>query len=291
MIHKLAIIGAGPAGLAAALQLKRFGIDFIWFEKNKIGGLLHNANLIENYLGFPKGVKGEKLINLFIDQIANLNIEPIFDEVNLLDYRDDIFTISTINDTYKVERIILASGTIPIRLSFKSIEVSKRVFYEVYDLRETSGSDIVIVGAGDAAFDYAINLSRTNKVTILNRSAKIKALKVLVDRVTNNNNITYLTNTDIKSITIKNGKLLLTCNSEKSKLEINTDYLLIAIGRKPNNEFLSKSIFEDYKELVKKKKLFPIGDIKNENKRQTSISTGDGIKTAMEIFELLTSEK
>ena len=67
-IESVAIIGAGPAGLSTALQLKRQGIKAVLFERDKVGGLLRNANLVENYPGFPGGLSGPKLVSLFEQQ-------------------------------------------------------------------------------------------------------------------------------------------------------------------------------------------------------------------------------
>ena len=68
------IIGAGPAGIACAIQLKRYNIDSIVLEKDEIGGLLKNANLIENYLGFPNGISGKKLVQLINKQVRTSKI-------------------------------------------------------------------------------------------------------------------------------------------------------------------------------------------------------------------------
>jgi len=82
----VAIIGAGPVGIAAAIQLKRYDIEFMIFEKGKIGGLLRNANLVENYLGFPRGIRGRELVELFKEQLKNAGVKVQFEMVRELDY-------------------------------------------------------------------------------------------------------------------------------------------------------------------------------------------------------------
>lgn len=89
------IIGAGPAGLTTALQLKRFGMSFLLFEGKQIGGLLQNANWVENYPGFPKGIRGEKLAGLFKKQIEHLGIEILAEDVLSLQYKNGFFTART----------------------------------------------------------------------------------------------------------------------------------------------------------------------------------------------------
>ena len=73
--HKVTVVGAGPAGIAAAIQLTRYGIKPVVFEGNVIGGLVHNANRVENYPGFPKGIHGHHLAELFTEQLVEANIE------------------------------------------------------------------------------------------------------------------------------------------------------------------------------------------------------------------------
>jgi thioredoxin reductase (NADPH) len=73
--EEVAIVGAGPAGMTAAIQLKRYGIPFVLLEKERIGGLLWNANLVENYPGFPAGVSGPKLVGLIEKQMERVGVE------------------------------------------------------------------------------------------------------------------------------------------------------------------------------------------------------------------------
>ena len=87
------IIGSGPAGLTAAIQLKRFGLTSILFEKDSVGGLLRNANLVENYPGFPNGIPGLKLIALFEKHLQNIDVKVTYGEVVKLDLVDDWFTV------------------------------------------------------------------------------------------------------------------------------------------------------------------------------------------------------
>ncbi len=81
MNKDVCVIGAGPSGIAAAIQLKRYNISPLILEMNRIGGLLNNANLIENYPGFPDGISGEKLCMLFNEQFNKCNITIINKEV------------------------------------------------------------------------------------------------------------------------------------------------------------------------------------------------------------------
>ena len=79
--ENIVIIGAGPAGLAAGLQLKRYGEEFILIERDNIGGLLRNANLVENYPGFPGGISGRELVRRFKKQVSEISVKVTFTEV------------------------------------------------------------------------------------------------------------------------------------------------------------------------------------------------------------------
>ena len=91
----VAIIGAGPAGITAAIQLKRYGLSPMLFEKEAIGGLLRNANWVENYPGFPNGISGLKLTRLMAQQLKTVGVEGFFEEVLELDYAKEVFTLET----------------------------------------------------------------------------------------------------------------------------------------------------------------------------------------------------
>ena len=98
--HKVIIIGAGPAGIACAVQLRRYGIDCVILEKGRIGGLLHSAGLIENYPGFPAGIKAEKLIDLLEKHADKYDLNIINDIAELIDFNDNHFCVKTPDNEY-----------------------------------------------------------------------------------------------------------------------------------------------------------------------------------------------
>ncbi len=280
-----AVIGGGPAGISAAIQLKRSGIDFLLFEKEKIGGLLKNANFVENYPGFPKGITGKKLINLMREHLDWIDIDINFEKVNNLSYLNDKFIINTEKNHYSSDFCIIASGTkantIPA-LEFKD-EITDRVFYEVHPLSEVTDKTIAIIGAGDAAFDYALNLSQNNNVIILNRTDRTRCLPLLKQRCSQKSNIDYKEYITVEKISLAGDKLLLNCRFFNEQSEIMADYLLTAVGRSPALGYIDYSLLDRGEALEKSRKLYYAGDVRNELYRQASIAIGNGIKSAMEI--------
>jgi thioredoxin reductase len=108
------IVGAGPAGIATALQLKRQGMEAILFEKDRLGGLLINAWLVENVLGFPEGISGPNLVKLFCSQMKKFNINVVNETVMEIDYDEisETFSVSTNEGSnYPAGVVVVASGT------------------------------------------------------------------------------------------------------------------------------------------------------------------------------------
>jgi len=287
---EIVIIGAGPAGLATALQLKRYGISPLILEKDQVGGLLRNANLVENYPGFPGGISGIKLVKLFQKQIDSSEIRVSFEAVTEMAHSGTRFEIVTSENTYTPDVVIIASGTKPrtLEANLAQEEVKDKIYYEVYPLLRSKSKRITIIGAGDAAFDYALNLAKNNEVTILNRGNQVKCLPLLWERALISKHITYLSEVRTRSIKLGvNNGLLLECESCSDKLVLEADFIVTAIGREPAIDYVSISLKNEARELEKKQKLYFVGDVHNDLYRQTAIAVGEGIITGMKIFRYL----
>ena len=192
-MNDVAIIGAGPAGLSAAVQLKRYNTDILLFEKNLVGGLLRNANLVENYPGFGDGSSGIELVEQFSRHLDKTGLKVNYEEVKEIDYSKDKFFVKTNNKNTACKIVVIATGTKPQKIPGLKIteEICKLIFYEIYPILKVQNKNIAIIGAGDAAFDYALNLARFNKVTILNRGNETSCLSLLWERAIKNETIFY----------------------------------------------------------------------------------------------------
>jgi thioredoxin reductase (NADPH) len=286
-VDEVLIIGAGPAGMAAALQLKRYGITPRLFEKARPGGLLWNANCVENYPGFPGGISGPDLVHTFLEQIKGIEITP--EPVIELSWEKELFFARTPSTTYPARKVIIASGTKPCLLTGFPIpdELRLNVIYEVAGLLNEEGKNIVIVGSSDAAFDYALNLSRKNTVIILNRGERLKCLPLLWDRAQAVRNLSYRSRTIVTRLVSQSGSgMIVECSSPQGPAEYQADYLVGAIGREPLLDFVSASVMEQAAELENRGILHLVGDVKNGIFRQTAIAVGDGIHAAMRIHQI-----
>jgi thioredoxin reductase (NADPH) len=272
---QVAIIGSGPAGIAAAVQLKRYAINFILFDSVTNGSLLRNAHRVENYLGFPQGISGIELLRVFHQQLAENNIVPIQQKAAAADYlvTENLFKINTAENNYFAEYLIVAAGTKPKTeplLEELAASGQCKINYEVYDFLTAKNKKFAILGAGDAAFDYALSLLANNQVTVFNRGAEIKALPCLCEAAFQHENFKYYPNANLPKIMIAKNEY---------------DHLLLALGRTPQKEFYTNNLERLEQKLLESGLLYLIGDVKNDIYRQTAIAAGDGIKAAMQIVK------
>lgn len=280
------IVGAGPAGIAAAIQLQRSRVPFIMIEKERVGGLLWNANLVENYPGFPKGISGPKLANLFEKQLQHTGVKVTFDRVIQIEAAGDDYLVRTDQTSYRPRYLIVATGTKPRAIPITvPDEVRDKIFSEVYPLLGARDQHIVIVGAGDAAFDYGLNLAKNNMISITHRGDQTKCLPLLWERAVVNDHITYQDRTAIEEVDQFRGgkKLLLRGQHKKTPFEIECDYLIYAIGREPDAKILSPNIFDGRTKKATSENLYLVGDLANGYMKQTAIAVGDGLRAAMRI--------
>jgi thioredoxin reductase (NADPH) len=297
-LKDVAIIGAGPCGISAAIYLTRAGCDVLLLEKDRIGGLLLNANLVENYPGFWEGIGGPDLVSLFERHISRLEIETQIRQVMALKVESNGFTLKTDNEEISSYSVIIASGTKPkdIGIVGQSPLFGRKLFYEIKDIPPPQREDTyMIVGAGDAAFDYALNLSdKVKRVDILMRGIRPKCLSLLEERARLRENIFIHPNTQPNSIEETEGKIRMDCIKEGKEQPILSHYGLIACGRDPNLDFLSsemrKRLTIEGECETNSPGLFIGGDVRHGHNRQTGIAIGDGILCAMKVQDYLAEE-
>ncbi|MBI5325529.1 MAG: NAD(P)/FAD-dependent oxidoreductase [Ignavibacteriae bacterium] len=288
----IAVIGAGPAGASAAVQLARFGYNPVLIEKDEVGGLIRNANCINNYPGFPNGITGLKFAKLLQKHINKYNIKFIKDDVLGVEFENECFYINLKNDTLKFDYLFISSGTKPIKPGSFNKEQLKLFDYDIVKYLRKKNRIFIIIGAGDAAFDYALTLSSSNEVIILNRTKHINAILELQNKVLNNPNIKYYEEIIVTDVTKDKSLLIVHAKQNENQLmKFICNHIIFAIGREPNLEFLGESIKINITELMKNNNLFIIGDAANNQFRQISISTGSAIKSAMQLHSYLLNSK
>ena len=259
-IYDCIVVGAGPAGLAASLQLKRTGLKILVFEKNHVGGLLTSAHQVENYLGFPK-ISGKELVRHFQKQMQTWKIPIKKDEVTEVKKKGDRWLIRA-GKTYFSKSVILATGTTAKKLPATfPLKTTQKIHYDLQNLLHEKTPQIIgIIGGGDLAFDYALHLHEKGHKPIIFVRDKVTCLPLLLKRAGQ------------KKIPIRKLALF------QENKQVNS--VLVAIGREPCPPKLSS---------VRARGLFWAGDVCNGPLRQTAIATGDGIQVAMKVTQFLSS--
>jgi thioredoxin reductase (NADPH) len=292
---EVTIIGAGPAGMAAAIYLQRAGLEPVLLERSEPGGLLRSANWVENYPGFPDGIKGQDLATRFKDQLRQVGAKVTSTEVRSVKRMRWGFQIKSRLEDRISRAVILATGTRPAKVAIKGATefAGKRVFSELHELPSPlKGKRVIIVGGGDAAFDYALGLrDRGAQILVVSRSEPC-CLSLLRDR-TEALGIEVVIGASPKAVRRSKDGLVITCDAEASEVELTGDMLLMACGRVPNIEVLSPSLRRDIRASGKGfpetriRGLYLAGDVVRDKQRQTGIAVGDGIRAAMLAEEYL----
>ena len=289
--YDVVIIGAGPAGITAAIYLKRSNINCAIIEKEVPGGQLNKSSEIENYPGYTK-ISGPDLAIKFYEQINNLDIKQIFSEVTNIKLEEDnkIITLKN-NETIKTKNIILAIGRSPKKListNSQALEGKGISFCSLCDGNLYKNEDVSIVGAGNSALEESLYLSDICKtVTIINRASTLKGDPILIDRIKKKNNIKIIYNSTIEKFNEKDGVLeSVTLNTKET---LNTKACFIFIGYEPATKFLKNLEILDEKGYINVdsekrtpvKGIYAAGDVVKKEAYQIVTATSDGALAAI----------
>ena len=292
MNKEVIIIGAGPAGLTCGMQLARMGIGHVVLEKHEPGGLLHEAGLVENYPGYPNGIEAAKLVALMVRQAKQLGVEVLPEEALEVVTGDHEFKVITPVGQHTGRFLVMATGTVPVEWKGCSIphEANGFIHYGVSSIRGSGPARIAVIGAGDAAFDYALQLKGDgHAINIFQRNEKIKSLPLLKERAFIKQGIEFFPGHSLMDIHFdpdeKHLELLFSTDTGSSMFI--ADHIVFATGRVPANMLIA-SLDEQQKKIAEEEgRLLYAGDLTNERARQSVIAAGDGMRVAMKIAEKL----
>lgn len=290
MKNKCVIIGAGPAGMAAALYLKRGGLDVLVIEKEAPGGEMLKTSNIENYLGFSS-INGADLAMKMYEQLVNLDVKFLFKKVNEIIFEDN-FKLILDDEEISADNVILATGRTPNKLNLPKEEkfISKGISYcAICDGAFYRNKEVAVVGAGNTAITDALYLSDIcKKVYIIVRS-KIKADNILKEKIKEKENI-ILINGNIKEIKGTDNFEGIVLDND---IDLNVAGLFVAIGGRPNIEILKNLnckvnngyLVTDKNCMTNIKGLYAAGDIIDKDFYQISTAINDGVVAALSIIE------
>ena len=299
------IIGSGPAGLTAAIYLSRAGLKNVIISGTMPGGQLTSTTDIENFPGFPKGISGFQLMEDMALQAANFGTETLKTTVTSIDFDSRPFKIHLKNNsTLETRSIILSTGStakyLGIENEIESIGngVSACATCDGFFYR---GKEVIVIGGGDTAMEEATFLTKlASKVTLVHRRNELRASAIMQERARKNDKIEWKLNyTPLKVITNELGKVsgIELRNNETNETEIiNTDGIFVAIGHKPNTDFLNGKIELDSSGYIitegKSSKtnipgVFAAGDVQDSKYQQAITAAGSGAIAALDAKEYL----
>ena len=290
-MSKCVIIGAGPAGMNAALYLKRASIDVVIIEKDVPGGEMLKTNKIENYLGFSE-IDGGELALKMSKQVKNLGVTIIKDKVLKISKKDR-FEIEMEKDSISADYVIVATGRTPRKLGLKGEDelLNRGISYcAVCDGAFYRGLDVAVVGGGDSALTEALYLADLcHKVYVLARK-DLRASAILQNRVKNKDNIVVLKNTEVSELDYSDKLSKVVLNDNKA---IPVSGMFIAIGGVPNLDFLKDLGIDTKNGYIKTdermesniKGLYAVGDVRYKDFYQIITAASDGAIAALSIRE------
>lgn len=303
-LNDVIIIGAGPAGLTAALYVARAGLSVLVFEKNIYGGQIALTNEVENYPAIEHITGAEFSTNLY-NQVIKQNVEVLFEEVESVDFSGKIKKVFTNLGEHEAKTVIIANGVKRRKLGCSGEEefAGRGVSYcATCDGAFFKEKDVAIVGGGNSALEEALFLSNICKsVTVLVRKDKVRAEQFLLKAANAKGNIRFMYNTvaievggeneSVSFVSVKN-----TISNKEKKL--NASAVFIAIGLEPENAIFSDFIKLDANGYIiagescmtNVSGVFAAGDTRTKALRQIVTAASDGAIAAQNVIEKISTK-
>ena len=298
---KVLIIGSGPAGLAAALYAARADLAPVVLAGMNLGGQVSLTYTVENYPGFPEGVGGSQLVELFQKQAEHFGAHVEFDTATEVDLSSRPFRVKTYNTTYLADTLVIATGADPVHLNIPGEKefTGRGVSYcATCDGWFFKDKDVMVVGGGDSALEEGIFLTRFAKsITIVHRRDALRAGVLLQKRAREHLKIKFQLNAiptavvgdkAVESIRLKD----VTTGEERVHP---TDGVFIFIGHNPNTQLFKGQVEMDERGYIQTDLLmhtsvsgvFVAGEAGDPDHRQVITSAGMGAAAAMQAIRFL----
>ncbi|MFN7035833.1 MAG: thioredoxin-disulfide reductase [Bellilinea sp.] len=300
-VEKVLILGAGPAGLSAALYAARAELSPLVLTGMEMGGQASLTHTIENYPGFPEGIGGAELGELFRQQAERFGARFEYDLATAVDLSRRPFKVSTYNQQYLAETLIIATGASPNHLNVpKESELTGRgvSYCATCDGWFFKDKKVVVVGGGDSALEEGLFLTRyATDVTIIHRRDQLRAGAILQKRARENPKIHFIWDTVVSEILgngVVNGVRLTNVKSGETT-DFATDGVFIFIGHTPNTQIFQGQldmtpqgyIVTDMQMRTSVEGVFAAGEVMDPHYRQVVTSAGMGAAAAIEATRFL----
>ncbi len=303
----LHIIGAGPAGLSAAIYALRSGLDTMVIEKFAPGGQVINTWEVENYPGFENPISGYELVSAMEKQARRLGMEVTSADIATIERNEEnnsVVCTTHTGETYESRAVIAATGSrykhlnVPGEADFVGRGVS---YCATCDGAFFKDKITAIVGGGNTAIDEALFLTRfASRVYIIHRRDKFRASKVIVDRALANEKVEPIFNAVVEKVngTDKVESVSLASTVDDKKWDVELDGVFIFVGYIPTTEMLPDSIKDEWGQIKTDchmrtdiPGIYAAGDIRCESRKQIITASADGATAAMAAYEYITHDK
>ena len=296
-VHKVIIIGSGPAGYTAALYTSRALLKPLLFAGYASGGQLMLTSDVENYPGYPQGIMGPEIMSDFRKQAEKFGTEIVDKDVSSVDLSSRPFKVTVENEDFFSESIIISTGAEARWLGAENEDQYKGRGISTCatcDGAFFKDKEVIVIGGGDSAMEEATFLTRfASKVTIIHRREGLRASQIMSLRARENPKISWKLNTSIKSWTGSDNILtgaLITNMQDNTDSNLSFDGAFIAIGHLPITGFLESQIdMDDHGYILNKintmtsvEGVFACGDVVDTRYRQAITAAGMGCMAAID---------
>lgn len=302
MMYDTMIIGAGPAGMTAALYAARSNLKVALLERGIYGGQMNNTAEIENYPGYAR-ISGPELAEKMFEPLENLGVEHLFGQVEKIEDHGDYKKIITEDEAFETKTVILASGAnhrhlgVPGEEEYNSRGVS---YCAVCDGAFFRDEDLLVVGGGDSAVEEAIFLTRFAKsVTIVHRRDQLRAQQLLQERAFANEKISFIWDSVVKEIKGDDRRVTsVVFENVKTGQISESDFggVFVYVGLDPVSDFVKDLgicdeagwIVTDQHMKTAIDGIYAIGDVRQKDLRQITTAVGDGAVAGQEVYKYIT---
>lgn len=301
--YDVAIIGAGPAGMTAAVYASRANLNTVMIERGMPGGQMANTEEVENFPGFEM-ISGPDLSSKMFDHAKKFGAEYKYGDIKGIEDKGDYKVIDFGSSTLEATAVIIATGA-----EYKKVGVpgeeqlgGRGVSYcAVCDGAFFKNKNIYVIGGGDSAVEEGTFLTKfASKVTIVHRRDQLRAQKILQDRAFKNDKMDFIWNHTLKSVNEKDGKvgsLTLVSTVDGTEQTVEADGLFVYVGMKPLTQpFENLGITNEAGYIVANddmstaiKGIFVAGDVREKGLRQIVTATSDGSIAAQSAQEYIES--
>ena len=295
------IIGAGPAGMTAALYAARSNLKVALIEGGLPGGQMNNTSDIENYPGYAN-ISGPELAEKMFEPLENLGVEHLYGFVENIEDHGDVKKVITDDQEFETRTVIVATGSKHRLLGVPGEEElnSRGVSYcAVCDGAFFRDQDLLVVGGGDSAVEEAIFLTQFAKsVTIVHRRDELRAQKVLQDRAFANDKINFIWDSVVREIKGENRVESVVIENVKSGQVTEHVFggVFIYVGLDPVSDFTKDLHIQDHAGWIVTDDhmktsvagVFAVGDVRQKDLRQVTTAVGDGAIAGQEAYKYIT---